>query len=82
MRYLDVHRRNKEAILKKRPATALSIYNESVYTTWEVSFKAIEAENSRAIELLEFFAFIANDNIQEDFIYRCFQVEENGMKMK
>jgi hypothetical protein len=78
--YSKEYGRSRASLLLTKPkALRAHRYAESVYTTWEVSFNAIAKENKRAVELLQFFAFLSNDDIWEDLIRQCFHVPEHGM---
>ena len=61
-----------------RRQDATQEYGEGVLTTWEVSFKAIEKENPKAVELLLLCGFLANDDIFEEIFRRGWKLEKDG----
>ena len=65
--------------MSKRPENAFRKYKESVLTTWEISFKAIEEENPKAAELLLLCGCLGNDDILEEMIRRGWELDEDGM---
>ena len=69
--FLPLFETNFKKTLSQKPPSALWQYGEeTVVTTWEISFKAIQAENPEAARLLLLCSFLANDDINSDFLYR------------
>ena len=67
-RYLLRYRNQRKNLLDHKPSQLLHQYNESVLTTWEVSFEAVSRKSGVAANLLSFLAFLdAADNFPELF---------------
>lgn len=76
--YIDEHRcsvseyleryLSQGKILRNTPDTFWENDATTVATTWSLSFRAIEKENSAAAELLRVCAFLAPDNIPEEIL--------------
>ncbi|KAL9637359.1 MAG: hypothetical protein Q9164_002242 [Protoblastenia rupestris] len=64
--YIRQFESQRERILKFSPK--LSSYNKSVITTWEVSFKRLEADSSIAAKLLLIFCFLDSKRISEELM--------------
>jgi hypothetical protein len=58
--YLPAYQKGFSEVMSKIPRGP-NRYRETAYTTWELSFKAIEPDNPAAIRLLLFLAFLSND---------------------
>src|SRR5579859_6178232 len=53
IRYLKLYDENKDILLRQKPPPSTWNYrNDTVFTTWEVSFQAIEQESSDAARIL------------------------------
>ncbi|KAI0538314.1 hypothetical protein GGR58DRAFT_308452 [Xylaria digitata] len=64
--YLDAYRRNAKMLLRyKRPSVIWSNRNDTILTTWEVSFNAIKKESLEASNLLLLCGFLADSDIFE-----------------
>jgi tetratricopeptide (TPR) repeat protein len=62
----SIYQSNQKRILK-RPVGSLD-YQESVSTTWLISFKTLQNSNPDALQLLTLFAFLNPDQILVDFL--------------
>lgn len=49
-----------------------------MFTTWEISFQAIKAENEAAADLLLLCSFLSNEDIWEEMLRRGQNLEEDG----
>jgi hypothetical protein len=57
--------------LSKKPPSAVWQYGEeTVVTTWEISFRAIQEMDPKAADLFLLCSFLVNDDIGIDFLYR------------
>ena len=57
-RYLPEYRQRRKELLRQRANRHIHQYEESVLSTWEVSFEAIEDHNPAAARLLGLLAFV------------------------
>jgi hypothetical protein len=46
---------------------------QTVFTTWEISFDAIKAENQAAAEVLLLWGFLSSEKIQTELLCRGLQ---------
>ena len=69
--YRELYKSNRSRALKEGLSTAHkeSYYRESVATTWDVSFKAIEQTDPLANVILRISAFLDGKQIQKDLFY-------------
>jgi tetratricopeptide (TPR) repeat protein len=66
-RYLELYRTHHADLLKRRgPHSHLFGHPDPVATTWQLSFRTIEAANPVAAELLRLCAFLSPDAIPEE----------------
>ena len=77
-RYLKQYESNAGYLLSKRWKGGK--HDRSVFTTWEISFNAIETENPKAAELLLVCGFYHNEDICEEFLRRGMRIENHGTK--
>jgi hypothetical protein len=78
-RYLDTYKKNAKSLLQEHPRRSVWGYrNDTVFTTWEVSFNAIRKEAPRAAELLLSCGFVARSDIFEDMFRYGRNLPENG----
>jgi hypothetical protein len=69
--FLPLFDENFNKTLSKKPSAAIWQYGEeTVATTWEISFKAIQERDPLAADLLLHCSFLANDDIGIDLTYR------------
>jgi len=69
--FLPLFEENFNKTLSKKPPSAVWQYGEeTVVTTWEISFKAIQEMDPQAAILLLLCSFLANDDIGVDFLCR------------
>jgi hypothetical protein len=69
--FLPLFEENFNNTLSKKPPMAVWQYGEeTVATTWEISFKAIHKINPLAADLLLRCSFLASNDIGIDLIYR------------
>ncbi|KAL9591408.1 MAG: hypothetical protein Q9179_007754, partial [Wetmoreana sp. 5 TL-2023] len=62
-RYLPQYRQRRKELLQLRPKQYVHRYGESVLSTWETSFEAIESDNPAAARLLSLLAFVNFEDI-------------------
>lgn len=60
----------KKTLSKKPPAAVWQYGEETVVTTWEISFEAIQESDPQAADLLLRCSFLASNDISVDFICR------------
>jgi hypothetical protein len=69
--FLPLFEENFNKTLSKKPSQAVWQYGEeTVVTTWEISFKAIQDSDPKAADLLLRCSFLASNDISVDFICR------------
>ncbi len=69
-RYLDSYKKKGRMLLEQKPALANWDYrNETVFTTWEVSFSSIAEKYPNAARLLLLCGFIGRTDILEEIFY-------------
>ena len=77
--YIEEYQRNrmrwKEVFSKKLPGA----YKHTVYTTWEVSYRAIEHRNPYAAHLLALCGFFGPEDIPIDLVRT--RSAANGMRI-
>ncbi|OQV11375.1 Tetratricopeptide repeat-containing protein, partial [Cladophialophora immunda] len=64
--YLVEYRQRRRDILQRKPTRLVDQYSESVLTTWETSFRAVQEQSSAAAQLLTMLAFLSDDDIYLD----------------
>ena len=70
--YLPLFKQSIKSVLNKRPPDAVWQYrNETVFTTWEVSFSALKQRDPTAAEFLLICSFLSSDDISEDLFTRA-----------
>ena len=52
--------------------------DKSVFSTWELSFEAVQEHNPNAAELLLVCGFLNNEDICDDLLRKGMKLEENG----
>ena len=62
-RYLPEYRERRKELLRQRAKRHIHQYGESVLSTWEASFEAIENHNPGAARLLSLLAFVNFEDI-------------------
>ncbi|KAJ7480585.1 hypothetical protein FB451DRAFT_1365069 [Mycena latifolia] len=62
--YLALYTKNKEQLLREKPAQSHDDYAWTVYTTWQISFDQL---SKPAAMLLQLFSFLHHDGISEKF---------------
>jgi len=60
------HRTRWKQVFERKLPGAVSSYRESVFTTWGVSYQAIEHRNPYAAHLLDLCGFIGTEDIPMD----------------
>jgi len=78
-RYLEEYQTKAGYLLSQR-WTARQ-HDRSVFATWEMSFKAIQEKNPKAVELLLICGFFDYENIQEELLQRGLKLEKHGMNI-
>jgi len=61
--YLPEYRRRRKTLLGRKARQQIHQYGESVLSTWETSYIAIEKHCPMAVKLLSFFAFLDPEDI-------------------
>jgi tetratricopeptide (TPR) repeat protein len=61
--YLPEYRERRRKLLSQKPKRLVHQYGESVLTTWEASFKAVQRQCAEACRLLTLLAFLGFDDI-------------------
>src|SRR5277367_883010 len=86
--YLEVYSARRQALLAHPSFEGASNYGRAVYTTWEMSFLALEAQATKgksevdvqaaesAIAILQTFAFFHFDGISEDIFRRAAEAQD------
>lgn len=78
-KYATTFDRCLEKLLREKPENLTWGYgDETVFTTWEVSFEAVREKNEKAAELLSLCSFLSNENIDEDMLCRGKCLDEDG----
>ncbi|KAI4113691.1 MAG: hypothetical protein LQ338_008128 [Usnochroma carphineum] len=62
-RYLPEYRQRRKEMLQRRPKQHVHRYGESVLSTWEASYEAIESHDPAAARLLSLLAFVNFEDI-------------------
>lgn len=69
--FLPLFQENFKKTLSKQPPAAVWQYGEeTVVTTWEISFEAVRESDPQAADLLLRCSFLASNDISADLIYR------------
>ncbi|KAJ7054953.1 hypothetical protein C8F01DRAFT_1235000 [Mycena amicta] len=77
--YLQLYQKNKAALLSEKPAQSTEDYNETVYTTWRMSFDQLLQLEPLAAQFLQICSFIHFEGISEDIFERASTYEmEDG----
>ncbi|KAJ7060541.1 hypothetical protein C8F01DRAFT_988888, partial [Mycena amicta] len=70
-RYLQLYQKNKAELLSEEPAQSTEDYNETVYTTWRISFDQLSQVEPLAAQFLQLCSFIHFEGISEDIFERA-----------
>ncbi|KAJ7060603.1 hypothetical protein C8F01DRAFT_1083622 [Mycena amicta] len=70
-RYVQLYQRNKAKLLSEKPAQSTEDYNETVYTTWKMSFDQLSQVEPLAAQFLQLCSFIHFEGISEDIFERA-----------
>jgi hypothetical protein len=77
--YLPLFEQNMKYILSKKSLDVTWAYRgDTVFTTWEISFKAIRDVCPTSAELLLICSFLSNEDIWEDLLRRGSKSLDNG----
>ena len=75
--YLAFYASHRKQILSNRPVQGTDQYRYTIYTTWEVSFKMIENQETEeaadAIQILHVFAFLHFDQVPGSIFERAWK---------
>ncbi|KAJ9661940.1 hypothetical protein H2198_001692 [Neophaeococcomyces mojaviensis] len=66
-RYLPEYRERRKELLAQRPSWLVHQYGESLLTTWETTFRAMEGQSPEACRFLVLLSFLNQDDIPADF---------------
>lgn len=61
--YVEIYKDSRAHLLRHKPPKAVWSYEETVFTTWEISFSAISKSDPLAASLLDVAAFFNSDDI-------------------
>ncbi|KAK3348926.1 P-loop containing nucleoside triphosphate hydrolase protein, partial [Lasiosphaeria hispida] len=61
--YLELYGESFEELLRHKPPRAVWSYEETVFTTWEISYAAVSKSNPLAAKLLNLVAFFHSDGV-------------------
>jgi tetratricopeptide (TPR) repeat protein len=75
--YLRRYRTMFREVVRSKPREPWT-YGETTFTTWEISFEAIKAENPEAADLLLLCSFLNSDDIWEDLLRKGLDYSEDG----
>lgn len=65
-----LHHTHIKETLSRKPPSSVWHYEESVFSTWELSFQEIQGKHPKAAELLTLCSFLSNGEIQPDMLER------------
>lgn len=65
----------RQTFWEKTPSYVWRYRDDTVFTTWEISFQAIEEENKDAAKLLLLCSFLSNNDIWYDML--CYGLEDS-----
>lgn len=65
--YLPEYRERRKALLMQRPTWLVHQYGESILTTWETTYRAIEGQKPEACQFLTLLSFFTQDDIPIQF---------------
>ena len=68
-RYLSYYEAAFKKVQSKKPRLGWKYRDETVVTTWEVFFEAIESKDSVASEILLMSSFLNHESIYDRFFY-------------
>ncbi|KAJ7054871.1 P-loop containing nucleoside triphosphate hydrolase protein, partial [Mycena amicta] len=74
-RYVQLYQKNKAKLLSEKPAQSTEDYNETVYTTWRMSFDQLSQLEPLAAQFLQLCSFIHFEGISEDIFERASRYE-------
>lgn len=78
--YLVEYRQRRRELLQRKPTWVAHRYSESVLTTWEESFRAVQEQYQPAAHLLTLLAFLSHDDIYLDLIALIDQSSPTGYR--
>jgi tetratricopeptide (TPR) repeat protein len=80
--YCELYLQRRKELLGQNVVRGGEDYRHTVYTTWEISLRAIEGMSGDtakdAVELLQMFSFLHHDGISEEIFYRAWTGLWNG----
>lgn len=71
--YVEEYQRDRtrwKQVLARKPPGAMSSYRESVFTTWEISYRVVEHRNPYAAHLLDLCGFFGAEDIPVDLFQK------------
>ena len=71
-RYLPQYRQKRKEILSEKPRQAVHYYKESVLTTWETSFSAVQARSPNAANLFLLVCWLNPSDVFEELFNGVF----------
>lgn len=80
--YHQLYKKNAKSLLARKSVSVTWDYkNETVFTTWEISFAAVLEESPKAARLLLLCGFLAKDDIWEELLRHGFGLKEDGKNL-
>lgn len=81
-RYMKIYENNFSNIFRTVPGgPAWSYRDRTVFTTWEISFREIEAKSKASAELLLLCSFLHNEDIWEEMLRRGQRLGKDGKRL-
>ncbi|KAJ7051244.1 hypothetical protein C8F01DRAFT_1034624, partial [Mycena amicta] len=80
-RYVQIYQKDKAALLSEKPTQSTDDYEETVYTTWRMSFLQLAKVEPLAAQFLQLCSFIHWEGISEDIFERAstYQVQDGPL---
>ncbi|KAJ7050954.1 hypothetical protein C8F01DRAFT_1067307 [Mycena amicta] len=70
-RYVQLYQKSKAVLLSEKPVQSTEDYNETVYTTWKMSFDQLSQVEPLAAQFLQLCSFIHFEGISEEIFERA-----------
>jgi hypothetical protein len=76
--YLDQYRKMFKEVMAIKPRGEDWTYNATAFSTWEISFSAIQEKNPQAADMLLICSFFSHHDIWEEFLRRGLEIPADG----